>query len=930
MLNETIPTGTVTFLFTDIEGSTRLWEQHPEAMKPVLARHDAILRQAVAANEGYVVKTTGDGCHAAFQTAACAVAATLSAQQALQAEAWDEIQPHALRVRMGVHTGEAEARAGDYYGSAVNRAARLMSVGYGGQVLVSAATATLLRELLPTGASLLDLGEHRLKDLVAPEHIYQLFHPALPGSFPVLKSLEAYPNNLPVQLTSFIGRKQEIDQAKRLLASARLVTLTGSGGTGKTRLALHVAAEALTAFPDGVWLIELAPVSDPNSVVHAVAGVLELRGAPGMPVLDLIASYLRSRRLLLILDNCEHLIDACARLADHLLHTCPSLTILASSREALGITGEVSYRVPSLSLPALEGVTPENLALSEAAQLYLERAAAANPRFTLTPGNAPAVGQICRRLDGIPLALELAAARSKLLSAEQIASRLDDRFRLLTGGSRTALPRQQTLRAMIDWSYELLSEPERALLRRLSVFAGGWTFEAADAVCADLDVLSLLEQLVNKSLVVMDEIQGQARYHMLETIRQYARERLLEAGEGAGIRDRHFEYFLKLSEAAEPGLRGDQAFEWFDRLAPDLDNFRSAIEWVQESRVEDALVLISNLMLFINYRSDGHHEAIRWLNHLLPRLDSTTSSGPETERRKRARARGLATLGLLSMALGQNPAAQAALEKATEYEREIGDPFHLAFVLGVRAMMAIITGEWAREHAAAEESVRLCRTLDEKRWLVVCLPILATIEARLGHPDQAAQLRQEAILYLDQAHHPIFQTALVALGLEARYRRQHGEAQAFLTRGLALARRTGSKHFVTALESELAHVARERGDVPEAKAAYTRLIRAWKDLGQLPAVAQQLECFAFIAVAEHEPERAAQLLGAAQALRDAIQSTRRDDEQAEHESFLVSLRGQLDSDAFAGAWAQGRAMDMDRAIAYAVTPAAEPESARAP
>ena len=930
MATKTIPTGTVTFLFTDIEGSTRLWEQHPEAMKPVLARHDAILRRAVAANEGYVVKATGDGCHAAFQTAACAVAATLSAQQALQAEAWDEIQPHALRVRMGVHTGEAEARAGDYYGSAVNRAARLMSVGYGGQVLVSAATATLVRELLPIGASLLDLGEHRLKDLVAPEHIYQLSHPAVPSSFPALKSLEAYPNNLPVQLTSFIGRSHEIEEAKRLLASARLVTLTGSGGTGKTRLALHVAAEVLTAFPDGVWLIELAPVSDPNLVAYALAGVLELRGAPGMPVLDLVASYLRSRRLLLILDNCEHLIDACARLAEHLLRTCPSLTILASSREALGIAGEVSYRVPSLSLPVLEDASLDKVACAEAVQLYTERAAAANPRFALTPANASSVAQICQRLDGIPLALELAAARSKLFSAEQIATRLDDRFRLLTGGSRTAVPRQQTLRAMIDWSYELLSEPERALLRRLSVFAGGWTFEAADAVCADLDVLSLLEQLVNKSMVGMDEIHGQARYHMLETIRQYAREKLLEAGEGAAVRDRHFEYYLKLSEEAEPGLRGDQAFEWLDRLARDLDNFRAAVEWAQEARAEDALFLISNLMFFINYRTDNHHEAIRRLNHLLSGLESTASNEPESERHRRARARGLATLGVLSMALGQTHAAKTALAKATEYERAIGDPFHLAFVLAIRSTVALMRGEVANEHAAAEESVRLFRTLDNKRWLLTCLPILASFEGRLGHADKAAQLRQEAKLYLDQAYHPMFLPALIGLGLEARYRHESEEAQKFFTRALALARQMGSKHFVAATESELAHLARERGELAEAEAAYARLIRIWKDLGQLPAVAHQLECFAFIARAEKEPERAVQLLGAAQALRDSIQSTRRDDEQAEHERVLAALQEQMGADAFGAAWAQGRAMDMDRAIAYAVTPAAEAESSGAP
>ena len=922
MLTGTTPNGTVTFLFTDIEGSTRLWELHPETMKGALARHDNLVQEAVVAHQGYIVKTTGDGCHAVFETAASAIGAALAAQQALQSEAWAEIQPESLRVRMGVHTGEAEARGGDYYGSAVNRAARLMSAGYGGQVLVSAVSAALAQEALPAGAGLLDLGERRLKDLIAPEHIYQLAHPALAASFPSIKSLDAFPNNLPVQLTSFIGREREIEEGRRLLSQARLVTLTGSGGTGKTRLALQLAAEMLADFADGVWLVELAPVTDPGSVLPALASVLELRTAPGLPLVDLVTNHLRHRRMLIVLDNCEHLIDACARLADHLLRACPALTILASSREGLGIAGEASYRVPSLSLPGPEATTAEALRHSEAAQLFVERAGAANAHFALTPPNVRAVAQICHRLDGIPLALELAAARAKLFSAEQIAARLDDRFRLLTGGNRTALPRQQTLRALIDWSYDLLSEPERALLRRLSVFAGGWTFEAADAVCADLDVLGLLDQLVNKSLVVMEENQGQARYHMLETIRQYAREKLLEAGEVAALRDRHFDYCLKLSQEAEPELRSNKLI-WFDRLTQDYDNLRAAIDWGQAGRAEDSLRLVGNLIFFWGFGLDDYQEALGWLNGLLPKVEAPAGNGPASETRLCIRARALTTSGLLNLAQGNLLESAAAFAEAIPLERKVGDTFYLAFALAVRTALALMNGDMAGGQPAAEEAAALMRTLNNRQWILLCLPFLLAVESRLGHVERAAQLRQEVNMYLDQARHPVFLPALMNLGLEAGMRHQWDEARVYFHRGLTLARQFKSLHFVAVMESELAHIAREQGELQAAETAYRRLIRIWRDLGRKPAVAHQLESFAFIALAEHDPERAARLMGAAEMIREDVRAPMREPEHAEYDAAVAALRAQMDAHALATAWSQGRAMDIERAIQYAVT-AAEP------
>src|SRR5579859_796700 len=478
-----MPAETVIFLFTDIEGSTQMWERRQQAMQAPLARHDALLRQAVADHNGHIVKMTGDGCHAAFAGALEGALAALQAQQALAAEAWPEIAPDALRVRMGLYAGEAEARAGDYYGSSVNRAARLMSVAHGGQILISAAAADLLRDRLPHGVALRDLGEHRLKDLSRPERVLQLTAAGLRADFPPIKSLNSFMHNLPVQLTPFIGRERELVEIDRLLAGTHLLTLTGSGGTGKTRLSLQAAAALLPDFADGAWLVELAPLADPALVAQSAATALGVRETGGRPMLEALADYLRAKQLLLILDNCEHLVAACAGLAEQLLRQCPRLKILASSREALGIAGETTYPVPSLSLPAAAGGSgAEALSQSEAASLFVDRAQAALPTFALTDDNAAAVATVCRRLDGIPLAIELAAARVRLLRVDEIAARLDDRFRLLTGGSRTALPRQQTLRALIDWSYDLLTEPERALLRRLAVFAGGWTLEAAEAV----------------------------------------------------------------------------------------------------------------------------------------------------------------------------------------------------------------------------------------------------------------------------------------------------------------------------------------------------------------------------------------------------------------------------------------------------------------
>ena len=561
--NSPLANDTVTFLFTDIEGSTRLWEETPDRMRPALARHDAVSRTAVESHRGVVVKMTGDGMHAAFDDALNALAAAVDLQQALADPAATNGIP--LRVRCGLHAGIVEHRDNDFFGPPLNRAARIMNAAHGGQVLLSQAVVDGVQEILPAMVSLRDLGRVRLKDLSTPEHVYQVVHPDLRQEFPALRSLEATPNNLMQQATRFIGREKELDELKRMVARTRLLTLTGSGGCGKTRLSLQVAADSLERFPDGAWLVELAPLADPGLVPQAVATVLGLKEEPGKPIEQTLAHYLKDKRLLLLLDNCEHLLDGCARLVDTLVRQCPTLTILASSREALGIAGEQTYRVPSLSLPDPKQLhTLASVAPFEAVQLFIDRALLARADFEFTSQSASTLASICYRLDGIPLAIELAAARLRSLSLEEINRKLDQRFRLLTGGSRTALPRQQTLRALIDWSYDLLNQSEQTLFCRLAVFAGGWMLEAVQQVCSDesadeWDAVDLLTSLIEKSLVTAEDCNGATRYRLLETVRQYARDRLLESGEGERWRDRHLACFLAMAEEAAPKLQGGRS-----------------------------------------------------------------------------------------------------------------------------------------------------------------------------------------------------------------------------------------------------------------------------------------------------------------------------------------------------------------------------------
>jgi predicted ATPase/class 3 adenylate cyclase/DNA-binding CsgD family transcriptional regulator len=595
-----LPVGTVTFLLTDIAGSTRGWESAPEAMGRAVGRHYELLDEAIRRHRGVrpVEQGEGDSVVGAFARASDGLAAALAAQRALVGEPWPEGAQ--LRVRMAVHTGEAELRGeGNYFGTAVIRCARLRAIAHGGQVLVSQPTADLVVGRLPEAASLADLGSHRLKDLGRPEQVFELRHPDLPGGFGPLRSLDALPHNLPVQLTTFVGRRKELGEAAGLLASTRLLSLTGAGGCGKTRLALQLAADVAEHYPGGVWLVELAPVADPGRVAAAIAAALG-EGDAGADTIEAIVSRLHADAALLVLDNCEHLLDTVAGLADVLLRRCPRLVIVATTREPLGVPGETGWRVPSLSLPGrLEPVELEALSQFDAVRLFLDRASKARPNFVLGADNAPAVAQVCARLDGIPLAIELAAARVRAMTIEQVAAGLDDRFGLLTGGARTVLPRQQTLAASVDWGYALLSDAERVVFRRLAVFAGGFSLDAAERVVAGdgveaVEVLDLLLGLVDKSMVLADDT---GRYRLLETLRQYGAARLLDVGETPAVRDRHLAWArAAVRDPIEDGLRALRP-ESAPDVETEIDNLRAAFEWaVLRQSADDALWIAATLV----------------------------------------------------------------------------------------------------------------------------------------------------------------------------------------------------------------------------------------------------------------------------------------------------------------------------------------------
>src|SRR6202162_4459031 len=701
-----LPTGTVTLLLADVEGSTRLWETQAEVMTAAIARMNQVVSQTIASHDGVrpVEQGEGDSFVAAFARASDAVACALDLQRAPLAP---------IRLRIGVHTGEIQRRdEGTHAGPTINRTARLHDLAHGGQTVLSASTSDLVVDRLPEGAWLTDLGNHPLRDLPRPERVVQLCHPDLVNEFPPLRvSSTVVSQRLPAQLTSFVGRDMELTQLRELLADSRVVTLTGAGGVGKTRLAIQVAAAMAAEFGDGVWWVDLAPITDPELVPIAVARALGLPDQPGRSTMDSLLRFVRDRQMLVVLDNCEHLLDASAELVVALLSGAPGLTLLATSREAIGVAGEVGWRVPSLSLDG------------EAVELFADRARHARPDFTLTDGNAAAVGEICARLDGVALAIELAAARVRALSLTEILDSLHDRFRLLTGGARTAVRRQQTLRASVDWSHALLTEPERVLFRRLAVFLGGFDLAAAQAVAGAGDVqryqvLDQLTLLVDKSLVVADDSGERTRYRLLETVRQYALEKLGESREADAVRTRHRDHYTSMAAVldAPAGSNYEQRIE---QANIEIDNLRAAFGWSREnSDTELALVLASSLQPLWLARG-RFREGLAWFDEVL-----TDDNAQHVEVAPAVRARALADRAVLAIRTG-TPDSLDQAQQALAIARELDDPALLARTLAACGFTAGAGYHVEVARACFTEAIGLARALDDQWRLSQLLPLQA-------------------------------------------------------------------------------------------------------------------------------------------------------------------------------------------------------------
>jgi predicted ATPase/class 3 adenylate cyclase len=864
------PRGTVTFIFTDIEGSTRLWQDEPDAMARAYLRHDAILEDAIARNDGVRFKTIGDAFQIAFPTAAGAVSAAMHAQQALGAEPWELSVP--LRVRMAIHSGAVDPDdRGDYRSPVLNRLGRLLGAGYGGQVLLSQTTTELCRDSLPAGAILRDLGDQRLKDLERQERVFQLAGPGLAAEFPALKTIDRHPNNLQTQPTAFVGRKTEVndlcDRLKR--DQVRLVTATGPGGIGKTRLCYQAAAELLEDFPDGVYVVELASVSDPGFLASAIATVLKLRDVSGKSYLETLIDHLGKTRTLLVLDNFEHIVSA-APVVSTILGECPNTKVLASSRARLRLRGEIDFPVQPLALPdTRSGAALHDLSQFDSVRLFADRAHDVNASFEITERNGAVIAELCNRLDGLPLAIELAASRIRSLPPEGLLKRLTTRLPLLTGGARDLPERQQTLRGAIQWSYELLTDAEQRLFRQLSVFSGGASLDAIESVAGDaqLTLFDDLERLVDHSLVRQIERSGDARYQMLETIREFGIEQLKELGEEDSTSERHAEHFARLADRYADVFGTDAYEEWIHALGKEHDNMRAALAWTLAHDDEVAFRILHAMGGYWQYECHLH-EAITWYE----RAESSIHAPAD-------RARILSHHAVMMQMQGEFVEASVHAREALELFRTTGNQQGVVSMLQLIGYAAHIEGDKAHSMALLREA------LDQAR--------------ELGHPQELC----EALNYCG-----------FVLYLQSEYK----EAKPILEEAVELSRTTLLDEGLSNVLHSLGEVCRADGDIEGAARAYREGLMSERKHSYAFGTVQLLGGVAILASEQRANAVAIRILGAEETHRTEMSLGVDPDVLRDYERVKTECRDRLGDEVYRRELGNGQVMTMEEVTSEAL------------
>ena len=902
-----IPTGRVTFLFTDIEASTRRWESDGNAMKAAVALHDEIMSGVMARHAGYIFKTVGDAFCVAFSAALDGLDAAADAQQLLTREDFQTVG--GLPVRMALHTGFTHERSGDYFGPSVNRVARLMSVGHGGQVLMSAATHALVADKLPPNIGLLDLGLHQLKDLAQLEHVWQLNIGGLPSEFAPLRSEGGAPNNLPAEATNFIGREDDTSEVTSLLSTHRIVTLVGAGGVGKTRLAVHVAESQLRSYPDGVWFADFAPIADGELVASVVAKALGVSQQEVKRVDEALLEWLARKKLLLILDNCEHVVAAAAALAGAIVSSSPDVRVLSTSRQPLRIHGEVTYKLPSLATPEPSGGLTADAALAYGAiKLFVERAKAIETSFTLSDASAPLVAEICRRLDGIPLAIELAAARVKMLSIASLAGRLDERFRILTGGSRAALPRQQTLRALFDWSHDLLEPNEQMLFKRVAVFAGGFSLDAATAVCGEngvveADVFDLLASLVDKSLVVADIGSENERYGLLESAREFARSKLTTAERDA-LDGRHARFFCGMARAADEASSDMSREAMLAALEPDLDNFRGALEWSIKNRHDVILgARIAGALEQLWYASGLSAEGRSWIAAALDGIDE-----------KQAPAIA-ARLWLARSLLFSGKGKFECAERAKDLFEVVQDGLDAARAWRTMARGLVQMGRLDEAAQAAERALPVLLAQGDRLGVALCRNVMADIAGERGGADAARALYAQTLHDFEELGDQAGK-AVVFIDLAELDFRENDAASALKHAQAAVdieSRGKNATNLATAFSNMAAyHIALD--DLTAASEAASNALRWAHHVQSKSKLAWILQHCALIAAKRGDVRAAARLLGYVDAQYAELGLERESTERWGYERLVALLRERLSEAEIALSRSEGAIMSEEQAI----------------